>query len=583
MTTSSPTRSPGACWPTRPGRRWRCRRRPSSGARSPTVSRETPLPDVQTALRRLYRDRLLVLAALDVAPTVENEPVLPFAIVGVHLSDMADAALAAALDVAVATVCKRRHPATAAGRHRDGQMRCAGTELRQRRRRHLRGRRGRRRRDPGGRRDDAVRLGHVLRGRRGAATRRQARPAGAHPGFAHRLLPALGQDLGVPGPAEGQARRRRRPARREVHGRADADGVDGMRARGLRPRRAGDAPAGDRERARRRARPRTQARHRRAAGRRIRRSAAATRARPQRSVVACDLHRRRAGRTFCGRLHRPRRRRQHDGVLRIPAAARAPPATAAAQADPHAARPRRRRGAALARARRACPARRSARRARGAARGTQTPECAGVAAAREALLSAAARIGRRVAGTGAGHVGRGRRTPARGARLPIPAQRADSPCGPDQSERAPRSRAGGTAAHAAGLAVGHPRSRRRPAGVPQAVRGDGRAALVPRDAARRERGGQAADARAGHLGVRAGSVAAGTRGHPVLRRRTHRPQAPRHRPRERGQGPGDRGRSAVRPGQGDRVGAHACAAGNWPGSRRPICSACSTSATCARR
>ena len=31
------------------------------------------------ALRALYRDRLLVLAALDLAPTVENEPVLPFA------------------------------------------------------------------------------------------------------------------------------------------------------------------------------------------------------------------------------------------------------------------------------------------------------------------------------------------------------------------------------------------------------------------------------------------------------------------------------------------------------------------------
>jgi [glutamine synthetase] adenylyltransferase / [glutamine synthetase]-adenylyl-L-tyrosine phosphorylase len=67
---------------------------------------QTPLPEVQGALRRLYRDHLLVLAALDVAPTVENEPVLPFATVGVHLSDMADAALAAALDVAVATVCK---------------------------------------------------------------------------------------------------------------------------------------------------------------------------------------------------------------------------------------------------------------------------------------------------------------------------------------------------------------------------------------------------------------------------------------------------------------------------------------------
>ncbi|WP_460359234.1 bifunctional [glutamine synthetase] adenylyltransferase/[glutamine synthetase]-adenylyl-L-tyrosine phosphorylase [Mycobacterium sp. ZZG] len=56
-------------------------------------------------LRTLYRDRLLVLAALDVASTVENEPVLPFTVVGEHLSDLADAALAAALRVVTASVC----------------------------------------------------------------------------------------------------------------------------------------------------------------------------------------------------------------------------------------------------------------------------------------------------------------------------------------------------------------------------------------------------------------------------------------------------------------------------------------------
>jgi glutamate-ammonia-ligase adenylyltransferase len=66
----------------------------------------TPPAGVGAALRRLYRDRLMVLAAFDVAPTVENEPVLPFTRVGAHLSDMADAALAAALHVASATVCK---------------------------------------------------------------------------------------------------------------------------------------------------------------------------------------------------------------------------------------------------------------------------------------------------------------------------------------------------------------------------------------------------------------------------------------------------------------------------------------------
>jgi glutamate-ammonia-ligase adenylyltransferase len=56
-------------------------------------------------LHKLHRDRLLVLAALDLAPTVENEPVLPFKTVGEHLSDMADAALGAALVVATRSVC----------------------------------------------------------------------------------------------------------------------------------------------------------------------------------------------------------------------------------------------------------------------------------------------------------------------------------------------------------------------------------------------------------------------------------------------------------------------------------------------
>ena len=56
-------------------------------------------------LQNLYRDHLLVLAALDVAPTVEDEPVLPFTAVAAQLSDIADAALAAALRVAEVTVC----------------------------------------------------------------------------------------------------------------------------------------------------------------------------------------------------------------------------------------------------------------------------------------------------------------------------------------------------------------------------------------------------------------------------------------------------------------------------------------------
>ncbi|MGV0697257.1 bifunctional [glutamine synthetase] adenylyltransferase/[glutamine synthetase]-adenylyl-L-tyrosine phosphorylase [Mycolicibacter sinensis] len=56
-------------------------------------------------LRVLYRDRLLVLASLDLAPTVEPLPALPFVAVGAHLADLADAALAAALQVAERNVC----------------------------------------------------------------------------------------------------------------------------------------------------------------------------------------------------------------------------------------------------------------------------------------------------------------------------------------------------------------------------------------------------------------------------------------------------------------------------------------------
>ncbi|MGK2870443.1 MAG: bifunctional [glutamine synthetase] adenylyltransferase/[glutamine synthetase]-adenylyl-L-tyrosine phosphorylase [Mycobacterium sp.] len=75
-------------------------------AQSATDSRSASL-----ALQTLYRDRLLVLAGLDLAPTVENEPVLQFSAVGEHLADLADAALASALTVAVQTVCGDDTPA----------------------------------------------------------------------------------------------------------------------------------------------------------------------------------------------------------------------------------------------------------------------------------------------------------------------------------------------------------------------------------------------------------------------------------------------------------------------------------------
>ncbi len=65
---------------------------------------------VMPRLRSHYRGQLMLLAALDMAPTVENEPVLQFSTVGRQLSDLADAALGAALEVAVANVCKGDPP-----------------------------------------------------------------------------------------------------------------------------------------------------------------------------------------------------------------------------------------------------------------------------------------------------------------------------------------------------------------------------------------------------------------------------------------------------------------------------------------
>lgn len=61
-------------------------------------------PQALLALRTTYRDQLMLVAAADLAATVENEPVLPYVRVGEALSDLADAALTAALAVAVATV-----------------------------------------------------------------------------------------------------------------------------------------------------------------------------------------------------------------------------------------------------------------------------------------------------------------------------------------------------------------------------------------------------------------------------------------------------------------------------------------------
>ncbi|CAM4093886.1 Glutamate-ammonia-ligase adenylyltransferase [Mycobacterium basiliense] len=65
---------------------------------------------VEHRLRACYRDHILVVAGLDLAQTVEDEPVLPFTVVAAYLADIADAALAAALRAAEKTICGDRTP-----------------------------------------------------------------------------------------------------------------------------------------------------------------------------------------------------------------------------------------------------------------------------------------------------------------------------------------------------------------------------------------------------------------------------------------------------------------------------------------
>ena len=202
--------------PSRAGLLRRRRRRP---ARRRRRSRRCRSGEALDALRVEYRRVLLRLAARDLAHHVGVDDV------AAELSDLAAGTLEAGLAVARAEGGGGRRLG-AAGRDRDGQVRRARAQLRLRRRRDLRARAGRGRRGGGrhpGRhpaRDPADagllrahRRGHDLAGRRGAAARGQGRPAGPHDGRPSRLLRALGQDLGVPGAAQGPAGGRRPGAR----------------------------------------------------------------------------------------------------------------------------------------------------------------------------------------------------------------------------------------------------------------------------------------------------------------------------------------------------------------------------------
>ena len=182
-----------------------------------------PLAEARDALRVDYRRLLLRLASRDLAH---------------HLG--VDDAAAELADLAAGHAGRRARRGPRAGGgglvvvpargRRDGQVRWPRAQLRQRRRRDLRGRARRRvRRAAGHARRHAARLdddagllgehprGHHLAGRRQPASRGQVRSARPHPRQPQRLLRALGEDLGVPGTAQGATRRRRPRPRSRVH------------------------------------------------------------------------------------------------------------------------------------------------------------------------------------------------------------------------------------------------------------------------------------------------------------------------------------------------------------------------------
>ncbi len=104
--TSSPTRSRGGCWPASvvlPGVE-ELHRVFTAAAREAEIDRAQAVPCPRCGT--CTGTGCWSSAALDVASTVENEPVLPFVEVAAHLSDLADAALGAALTVATRVVCE---------------------------------------------------------------------------------------------------------------------------------------------------------------------------------------------------------------------------------------------------------------------------------------------------------------------------------------------------------------------------------------------------------------------------------------------------------------------------------------------
>ena len=455
-TTSSATREHWHGSPTRrrrrPGRRVRLRAEllRAVGADPATTSRSRRWPDRRPTRCGSPTGGCCCASPPATSPTTSASTTSPR-----ELADLAAATLEAALAVARAELGDRRRHLPAR-RDRHGQVRRPRAQLRQRRRRHLRRRAASTGADEArGAAQAATQLavdadagllrphrrGHDLAGRRGAAARGQGRPAGPHAGQPRRLLRALGQDLGVPGAAQGAAGRRRPRARPGVRRDDRAAGVAGGRARRTSSPTCRRCAAGSSSTSRaERGRPPAQARPRRAARRRVRGPAAAARARPQpttalRSGTTLAALEALADGGYVGR---------DDGAalarrLPVPAHARAP--APAAPAAPH---PRR------------CPRTRPALRRLGrVARATARTRSASSTAAwrrhaREVrrlheklfyrpLLAAVARL----PGDEARLTPEAAQAAARGARLPRPRGRAAPPRGADRrvSAGAPRSSA----------------------------------------------------------------------------------------------------------------------------------------------
>ncbi len=183
------------------------------------------------ALRVAYRGRLLHLAGLDVTG------VLTLAEIAAELSDLAAAALDAALAIARAETPGWEQARLAV----IGMGKCGARELN-----YISDVDVIFVAEPKEGVDEALALktatklaqammracttstprGLAVGGRRRAAPRGQARAPGPDPRQPPDLLPALGQDLGVPGPAEGPPGRRRHGARRGIRRARQRHGVE---------------------------------------------------------------------------------------------------------------------------------------------------------------------------------------------------------------------------------------------------------------------------------------------------------------------------------------------------------------------